>query len=74
MKTQSYEDMPPFKVTKNIWKQLSKSSKGGLVIKENLVINEHNSSSDRSSKEMPHLNIMSFMVTEVDTSEDRMTN
>ncbi|TYK03122.1 ty3-gypsy retrotransposon protein [Cucumis melo var. makuwa] len=71
--TQSYEDMPPFDVAKNIWEQLSKPPKNGIIIKENSVIDEHNFPSDHSSKEIPQPNIMSVMVTNVDTSEDRMT-
>ncbi|KAA0035895.1 ty3-gypsy retrotransposon protein [Cucumis melo var. makuwa] len=43
-KAQSYEDMLPLEVAKNIWEQLSKPPKGGIVIKENLVIDEHISS------------------------------
>ncbi|KAA0051786.1 ty3-gypsy retrotransposon protein [Cucumis melo var. makuwa] len=38
---QSFEDMPPFEVAKNIWEQLSKPLKGGIIIKENPVINKH---------------------------------
>ena len=38
---QSFEDMPPFEVAKNIWEQLLKPLKGGIIIKENLVINKH---------------------------------
>ncbi|KAA0050373.1 ty3-gypsy retrotransposon protein [Cucumis melo var. makuwa] len=71
--TQSYENMPPFEVAKNIWKQFSKPPKGEIVIIENLVIDEHNLSSEHSSEEMPHQNIMSVMATNMDTSEDRMT-
>ncbi|TYK10708.1 ty3-gypsy retrotransposon protein [Cucumis melo var. makuwa] len=40
---QSSEDMPPFEVAKNIWEQISKPPKGGIVIKENPAIDEHNS-------------------------------
>ena len=69
---QSSEDMPPFDVAKNIWEPISKPPKGGIVIKENLAIDEHNSLSDRSNEEAPQPNIMSVMVTDVDTSEDRM--
>ncbi|KAA0064286.1 ty3-gypsy retrotransposon protein [Cucumis melo var. makuwa] len=64
--------MPPFKVAKNIWEQISKPSKGGIIIKENLVIDKHNLSSERSNEEVFHPNIMSVMVADVDTSEDRM--
>ncbi|TYK25809.1 ty3-gypsy retrotransposon protein [Cucumis melo var. makuwa] len=71
-KTQSFEDMPPFDVAKNISEQMSKPPKGGILIKENPAINEHNSSSERSNEEVPIQNIMSVMVTNVDTSEDRM--
>ncbi|KAA0065378.1 ty3-gypsy retrotransposon protein [Cucumis melo var. makuwa] len=69
---QSSEDMPPFEVAKNIWEQISKPPKGGIVIKENPAIDEHNSLSERSNEEVPQPNIMSVMVTDVDTSEDRM--
>ncbi|KAA0031754.1 ty3-gypsy retrotransposon protein [Cucumis melo var. makuwa] len=69
---QSSEDMPPFDVAKNIWEQISKPPKGGIVIKENPAIDEHNSLSERSNEEVPQPNIMSIMVTDVDTSEDRM--
>ncbi|KAA0062875.1 ty3-gypsy retrotransposon protein [Cucumis melo var. makuwa] len=44
---QSSEDTSPFKVAKNIWEQISKSPKGGIVIKEKHVIDEHNLSSER---------------------------
>ncbi|KAA0060608.1 ty3-gypsy retrotransposon protein [Cucumis melo var. makuwa] len=71
---QSSEDMPPFEVAKNIWEQISKPPKGGIVIKENPAIDEHNSLSERSNEEVPQPNIMSIMVTDVDTSEDRMTD
>ncbi|KAA0035918.1 ty3-gypsy retrotransposon protein [Cucumis melo var. makuwa] len=70
--TQSYEDMSPSDVAKIIWKQLSKPPKCGIIIKENPMIDEHNSSSKHSSEEMPHPNIMSVMVTNMDTSENRM--
>ncbi|KAA0033276.1 ty3-gypsy retrotransposon protein [Cucumis melo var. makuwa] len=70
--TQSYKDMSPFEATKNIWEQFSKPPKGGIVIKENHVIDEHDSSFEHSSEEMPHPNIISVMATDVDTSEDRM--
>ncbi|KAA0040623.1 ty3-gypsy retrotransposon protein [Cucumis melo var. makuwa] len=69
---QSFEDTPPFEVAKNIWEQISKPPKGGIVIKENLAIDEHYSFSEHSSEEMTHPNIMSVMVTDVDTSENRM--
>ncbi|KAA0054932.1 ty3-gypsy retrotransposon protein [Cucumis melo var. makuwa] len=65
-------DTPPFEVTKNIWEQISKPPKGGIVIKENPAIDEHNSLSERSNEEVPHPNIMSVMVRDVDTSKDRM--
>ena len=68
--TQSSKDMPPFKVAKNIWKQISKPPKGRIIIKENPVTDKYNSSSERSNDEVPHPNIMSVMVTSVDTSED----
>ncbi|KAA0041568.1 ty3-gypsy retrotransposon protein [Cucumis melo var. makuwa] len=55
--TQSSKDMPPFEVAKNIWEQISKSPKCGIVIKENPVIDEHNSSSKRSNEKVPHPNI-----------------
>ncbi|KAA0025450.1 ty3-gypsy retrotransposon protein [Cucumis melo var. makuwa] len=70
---QSSEDMPLFEVAKNIWEQISKPPKSGIVIKENLAIDEHNSLPERSNEEMPQPNIMSVIVTDVDTSEDRMT-
>ncbi|TYK13602.1 ty3-gypsy retrotransposon protein [Cucumis melo var. makuwa] len=70
--TQPYEDMPSFEVTKNIWEQLLKPPKGGIVIKENPMIDKHNLSSKHSSEEMLHPNIMSVMMIDVDTSEDRM--
>ena len=54
----SYEDMPPFEVAKNIWEQISSPPKCGIVIKENIVIEEHNSSSERPNEEVPHPNIM----------------
>ena len=65
--------MSSFEVTKNIWEQLSKPPKSGIIIKENLVIDEQISLCERSNEEMPYPNIMSVMVTDVDTSEDRMT-
>ncbi|KAA0043321.1 ty3-gypsy retrotransposon protein [Cucumis melo var. makuwa] len=68
---QSSEDMPPFEVVK-IWEQISKPPKGEVVIKENPAIDEHNSLSERSNDEASQPNIMSVMVTDVDTSEDRM--
>ncbi|KAA0054002.1 ty3-gypsy retrotransposon protein [Cucumis melo var. makuwa] len=71
--TQSYENMPPFEVAKNIWKQFSKPPKGEILIKENSVIDKHNSSFEHLSEEIPHPNITFVMVTDVDTSEDRMT-
>ena len=64
--------MSSFEVAKDIWEQMSKPPKGGIVTKKNLVIGEHNSSSKRSNKEMHHPNIMSAMVTDVDTSEDKI--
>ncbi|KAA0025354.1 ty3-gypsy retrotransposon protein [Cucumis melo var. makuwa] len=64
--------MPPFEVAKNIWEQISKPPKCGIVIKENPAIDEHNSLSERSNEEVQQPNIMSVMVTDVDTSEDRM--
>ncbi|TYK06432.1 uncharacterized protein E5676_scaffold163G001350 [Cucumis melo var. makuwa] len=64
--------MPPFEVAKNIWEQISKPLKGGVVIKENPAIDEHNSLSERSNEEVPQPNKMSVMVTDVDTSEYRM--
>ncbi|KAA0048159.1 ty3-gypsy retrotransposon protein [Cucumis melo var. makuwa] len=69
---QSSEDTPPFEVAKNIWEQISKPPKGGIVIKENPAIDEHNSSSEHSNEEVPHLNIMSVMVIDMDISEDKM--
>ena len=69
---QSSEDMPPFDVAKNIWEQISKPPKGGIVIKENPAVDEHNSLSECSNEEVPQPNIMSVMVTNVDTSENRM--
>ena len=36
------------------------------------MTDEHNSSSGRPNEEVPHPNIMSVMVTGVDTSENRM--
>ncbi|KAA0056609.1 ty3-gypsy retrotransposon protein [Cucumis melo var. makuwa] len=73
--TQSYEDMhmPPFEVAKNACEQLSKPPKSGIIFKENLLINQHNSSSEHSSEEMSYPNIMSVMVAGVDTSEDKMS-
>ncbi|KAA0063775.1 ty3-gypsy retrotransposon protein [Cucumis melo var. makuwa] len=62
-----------FEVAKNIWEQISKPPKGRIVIKENPTIDEHNSSSECSNEEVLHPNIMSVMVTDMDTSEDRMT-
>ncbi|KAA0059651.1 ty3-gypsy retrotransposon protein [Cucumis melo var. makuwa] len=70
---QSSEDMPSLEVAKNIWKQISKPPKGGIVIKENPAIDEHNSLSERSNEEALQPNIISVMVTDVDTSVDRMT-
>ncbi|KAA0061208.1 ty3-gypsy retrotransposon protein [Cucumis melo var. makuwa] len=64
--------MPPFEVAKNIWEQISKPPKGGIVIKENPAIDEHNSLSEHSNEEAPQPNIMSVMVTDVDTSKDIM--
>ncbi|KAA0066971.1 ty3-gypsy retrotransposon protein [Cucumis melo var. makuwa] len=69
---QSSKDMPLFEVAKNIWEQISKPPKGGIVIKDNPTIDKHNSLSERSKEEAPQLNIMSVMVTDVDTNEDRM--
>ena len=60
--TQSYDDIPPFEVSMNSWEQLSKPPKGGIIIKDNLVIDEHILSFERSSEETPHPNIMSVMV------------
>ena len=37
------------------------------------MIDEHNLSFERSNEKMPHPNIISVMVTDVDTSEDRMS-
>ena len=71
--TQSSEEMSSFEAAKNIWEQLSKPPKGGIIIKENPLIDEQISSCERSNEEMPHQNIMSVMVTGVDTNEDRMT-
>ena len=51
---------------------MSKPPKDGIVIKENIVIDERNSSFEHPNKEIPHLNIISVMVTNVDTSEDRI--
>ncbi|TYK25824.1 ty3-gypsy retrotransposon protein [Cucumis melo var. makuwa] len=51
---------------------MSKPPKDGIVIKENPMIDEHNSSSEHSSEKMPHPNIILVMVTDVDTSDDRM--
>ena len=70
--TQSFEKMSSFEAAENIWKQLSKPPKGRIIVKENLVIGEKISSCERSNEEMPHPNIMSVMVTGVDTNEDRM--
>ncbi|KAA0061275.1 ty3-gypsy retrotransposon protein [Cucumis melo var. makuwa] len=39
-KTQSSKDMQTFEVVKNIWEQVSKPPKGGIIIKENPVIDE----------------------------------
>ncbi|KAA0051097.1 ty3-gypsy retrotransposon protein [Cucumis melo var. makuwa] len=64
--------MPPLEVAKNIWEQISKPPKAGIIIKENHVIDEHNSSFESSNEEVPYPNIMSVMVTDVDISEDRM--
>ncbi|KAA0060396.1 ty3-gypsy retrotransposon protein [Cucumis melo var. makuwa] len=69
---QSFEDMPHFEVAKNVWEQISKPPKGGIVIKENPTIDEHNSLSKHSNEEAPQPNIMSVIVTYVDTSKDRM--
>ena len=71
-KTQPSKEMSSFEVAKNIWEQLSKPPKGGIIIKENLVIDEQISFCERSNEEMPHSNIMSVMVTGVDTNENRM--
>ena len=65
--------MSSFEITKNIWEQLPKPSKVGVIIKENIVIDEQISSSEHLNEEMPHPNIIPVMVTDVDTSEDRMT-
>ena len=65
--------MPSFEAAKNIWEQLSKPPKGGIIVEENPVIDEQISSCERSNEKMPHPNIMSIMVTDVDTSEDIMT-
>ena len=70
---QSSEEMPSFEIVKKIWKQLAKPPKGGIIIKENPMIEEQISSSEHSNEKMPHLNIMSVMLTNVDTSEDKMT-
>ena len=71
--TQSSEKISSFEVTKNIWEQLSKPSKGGIIIKENPAIDEQIFSCERLNEETPHLNIMLVMATGVDTSEDIMT-
>ncbi|KAA0049827.1 ty3-gypsy retrotransposon protein [Cucumis melo var. makuwa] len=71
-KTQSSKEMSPFEVARNIWEQLSKPPKGGIIIKENLVIDEHSSFFGSSDEETPHQNIMSVMVNGLDTSEERM--
>ena len=70
--TQSSDNMPPFEVPKNIWEQIFKRPKGEIVIKENSMIDEQNLSSKRSNEEVPHINIMSVMVIDVDINEDRM--
>ncbi|KAA0066364.1 ty3-gypsy retrotransposon protein [Cucumis melo var. makuwa] len=70
--TQSYEDMAPFEVAKNVWEQLSRQLQGEIVIKENPAIDKHNLSFEHLTEETPHPNIMSAMVTDVDTSKDRM--
>ena len=57
----SFEDVPHFEVAKNIWEQISSPPKSGIVIKENLVIDEHNSSSERLNEEGPLPNIMSII-------------
>ncbi|KAA0051086.1 ty3-gypsy retrotransposon protein [Cucumis melo var. makuwa] len=67
------EEMPPFEVAKNIWEQLFKPPKDEITIKENLVIDEHGSSFESSNEEMSHQNIMLVMVTDADTSVNRMT-
>ena len=64
--------MSSFEVAKNIWEQLFKPPKGGIIIKENIVIDEQISSYECLNEEIPHPNIMSVMVTGVDTSEDIM--
>ncbi|KAA0064054.1 ty3-gypsy retrotransposon protein [Cucumis melo var. makuwa] len=66
------EDMLLFEVAKNIWEQISKPPKSGIIIKENHVIDKHNSSYERPNEEVPHPNIISVMVIDMDTSEDRM--
>ncbi|KAA0025793.1 ty3-gypsy retrotransposon protein [Cucumis melo var. makuwa] len=63
----------PLKSQRILWEQISKPPKGGIVIKENSMIDEHNLSFERSNEEVPHPNIMSVMVTDVNTSEDGMT-
>ena len=62
-----------FEDAKNIWEQLSKPLKGGIIIKEIFVIDEHIFFCERSNMEMPHPNTMSVMMIDVDTSEDTMT-
>ena len=70
--TQSSEEMSSFEAAKNIWEQLSKPPKSGIIFKENPLIDEQISSCERSNEEMPHPNIMPVMMTDVDTNEDRM--
>ncbi|TYK22608.1 gag-pol polyprotein [Cucumis melo var. makuwa] len=48
-KTQSSEDIPPFEVANNIWEQMSKPPKDGIVTKENFVIDDNNLSSEHSN-------------------------
>ncbi|KAA0058531.1 ty3-gypsy retrotransposon protein [Cucumis melo var. makuwa] len=52
---QSSEDTTPFEVAKNIWEQISKLSKGGIVIKENPAIDEHNLSFECSNEELQEM-------------------
>ena len=65
-------EIQSFEVAKNIWEQISKPPKGEIVIKENPTIDEHNLSYEHLNEKVSHPNIMSVIVTNVNTSEDKM--
>ena len=52
--------------------QLSKSTNSRIVIKKNPLLNEVTSSSNQSSKEASEPNMMSVMIADVGTNEERI--